>query len=469
MQFDCYAKYLRISIHAPARGATSVSHADWHGDGISIHAPARGATIPAYDSDNVSRISIHAPARGATLKMQSPPRHAFISIHAPARGATISPGKDDGIKSNFNPRSRKGSDNFWTLFYNVSRISIHAPARGATGGDPISPLDGQISIHAPARGATIINGERILSGAFQSTLPQGERPVLAFGMPTSESFQSTLPQGERQRQRTTPLNAKGISIHAPARGATNYNGVRKGGNTISIHAPARGATVNQYLNGGVYIISIHAPARGATKRLTALPVIFVYFNPRSRKGSDNNWRRRCPVHHISIHAPARGATIVKFYLWPTVTISIHAPARGATIQNNTAVCRRYHFNPRSRKGSDVGMLNPFPPTPNFNPRSRKGSDRFRPQILPHSSISIHAPARGATFFKLFRGSANNQFQSTLPQGERRQTLVLPVAINSHFNPRSRKGSDDPLVNYDLTITISIHAPARGATILFYSR
>ena len=172
---------------------------------------------------------------------------------------------------------------------------------------------------------------------------------------------------------------------------------------------------------------------------------------------------------ISIHAPARGATSTICQSFEMFRISIHAPARGATIQNNTAVCRRYHFNPRSRKGSDVGMLNPFPPTPNFNPRSRKGSDRFRPQILPHSSISIHAPPRGATFFKLFRGSANNQFQSTLPQGERRQTLVLPVAINSHFNPRSRKGSDDPLVNYDLTITISIHAPARGATILFYSR
>ncbi len=58
---------------------------------ISIHAPARGATrlellsLPA-DAD----ISIHAPARGATDMSEL--RHAaleiVISIHAPARGAT---------------------------------------------------------------------------------------------------------------------------------------------------------------------------------------------------------------------------------------------------------------------------------------------------------------------------------------------------------------------------------------------
>ena len=35
---------LVVSIHAPARGATSDRRKPRQGDGVSIHAPARGAT-----------------------------------------------------------------------------------------------------------------------------------------------------------------------------------------------------------------------------------------------------------------------------------------------------------------------------------------------------------------------------------------------------------------------------------------
>ena len=54
-------------------------------------------------------------------------------------------------------------------------------------------------------------------------------------------------------------------------------------------------------------------------------------------------------------------------------------------------------------------------------------------------ISIHAPARGATrqYRKMVRPL---QFQSTLPQGERRTDGIRGRA-EGDFNPRSRKGSD----------------------------
>ena len=128
-------------------------------------------------------------------------KHMDISIHAPARGATGAGGNINeqdlafqstlpqgerlpepmtrSITSNFNPRSRKGSD-----------------LRAA-------PKDGMIIL-------------------FQSTLPQGERPpqadsavALANFNPRSRKgsdggalrplrltggFQSTLPQGERHRE-----------------------------------------------------------------------------------------------------------------------------------------------------------------------------------------------------------------------------------------------------------------------------
>ena len=56
----------------------------------------------------------------------------------------------------------------------------------------------------------------------------------------------------------------GISIHAPARGATRMSKKIKCCDCISIHAPARGATLGlQHIFAGLWI-SIHAPARGAT-------------------------------------------------------------------------------------------------------------------------------------------------------------------------------------------------------------
>ena len=55
------------------------------------------------------------------------------------------------------------------------------------------------------------------------------------------------------------------------------------------------------------------------------------FNPRSRKGSDEEFNNDCKTYHISIHAPARGATIVSC----------------------DDFGRFDDFNPRSRKGSDA--------------------------------------------------------------------------------------------------------------------
>ena len=55
-----------ISIHAPAKGATSAFADMFQSMIISIHAPAKGATGSALDIVNTLLISIHAPAKGAT-------------------------------------------------------------------------------------------------------------------------------------------------------------------------------------------------------------------------------------------------------------------------------------------------------------------------------------------------------------------------------------------------------------------
>ena len=54
------------------------------------------------------------------------------------------------------------------------------------------------------------------------------------------------------------------------------------------------------------------------------------------------------------------------------------------------------FNPRSHEGSDKRCVSMSINHSNFNPRSHEGSDSFVSLELPYSSISIHAPTRGAT-------------------------------------------------------------------------
>ena len=79
----------RISIHAPAGGATYTgTFVAVVCTLISIHAPAGGATSGrAGERDGLS-ISIHAPAGGATSIDDPIYKKHPISIHAPAGGAT---------------------------------------------------------------------------------------------------------------------------------------------------------------------------------------------------------------------------------------------------------------------------------------------------------------------------------------------------------------------------------------------
>ena len=171
----------------------------------------------------------------------------------------------DTIKiANFNPRSREGSDSYLTKHESHHPISIHAPARGATPfAFSLVPVI-LISIHAPARGATVTAACMIAVTSFQSTLPRGERRIACCNLlrsfyfnPRSREgsdtgwnthssadsiFQSTLPRGERHSTYILLLSKNTISIHAPARGATNLISASIHFDKISIHAPARGAT-----------------------------------------------------------------------------------------------------------------------------------------------------------------------------------------------------------------------------------
>ena len=121
-------------------------------------------------------ISIHAPAKGATSAMSS-----FWTLET-----NFNPRTREGcdcfrcqwsipLWRNFNPRTREGCDvifckSFWTIL-----ISIHAPAKGATRVPSGSCVVFHISIHAPAKGATNYYEGFDEIRLFQSTHPRRVR------------------------------------------------------------------------------------------------------------------------------------------------------------------------------------------------------------------------------------------------------------------------------------------------------
>ena len=99
------------------------------------------------------------------------------------------------------------------------------------------------------------------------------------------------------------------------------------------------------------------------------------------------------------------------------------------------------FDPRTREGCDMHRLQRVPRSADFNPRTREGCDvGIRPR-LAQRLVSIHAPARGATFTRS-RKLVLRGFQSTHPM----------------------RGATCTGCNVYRDRLISIHAPARGATV-----
>ena len=299
--------------------------------------------------------------------------------------------------SYFNPRSREGSDNSVKPFViRIDSISIHAPARGATLFRNVMQLETQISIHAPARGATVKELCEIVWGEFQSTLPRGERPMGGFKFLGNNGFQSTLPRVERQR----------LFLYLDIPGNFNPRS-REWSDPLKV-APLQ-----------VMPISIHAPASGATD-IIGRDVRTVQFQstlPRVERRCGMG-RGRCKGA-ISIHAPASGATQVK------PSVSKRRMRFQSTLPRVERHSKGHHhiqstdFNPRSREWSD-GRRNS---SNNTKRRFQSTLPRVERLVtigkaLPNMSISIHAPASGATMF----------------QSAGWQNLT-------HFNPRSREWSD----------------------------
>ena len=94
------------------------------------------------------------------------------------------------VASNFNPRSRKGSDYFLRRLRCGPIISTHAPARGATRTEVVPYQSIEISTHAPARGATIVRLGHFFIVCYISTHApaRGATQIFWFCMQNHRNF-----------------------------------------------------------------------------------------------------------------------------------------------------------------------------------------------------------------------------------------------------------------------------------------
>ena len=106
-----------------------------------------------------------------------------------------------------------------------------------------------------------------------------------------------------------------------------------------------------------------------------------------------------------------------------------------------ALTARVYFNPRTREGCDYATVHYSLYVEKFQSTHPRRVRRYKKTVgedIP--TISIHAPAKGATcsgqsvYFFLFL------FQSTHPRRVR-QNLTPPDVIIKYFNPRTREGCD----------------------------
>ena len=116
--------------------------------------------------------------------------------------------------------------------------------------------------------------------------------------------------------------------------------------------------------------------------------------------------------------------------------------RGERLRYGTRCRICYDFNPRSREGSDFYRKSKEINRGDFNPRSREGSD----------TICLIRTLEPCRYFN--------------PRSREGSDIHWPMLYltRTNFNPRSREGSDTRVVFALAHRWISIHAPARGATL-----
>ncbi len=206
---------------------------------------------------------------------------------------------------------------------------------------------------------------------FQSTHPRGVRPTTRLWNFRLNRFNPRTHEGCDPAILLTNSSRR-VSIHAPTRGATGKNLIRRPRSEFQSTHP-----------------------RGVRLYIRRRTIYRSSFNPRTHEGCDSISAEELSTGVVSIHAPTRGATQVSGIPNTYRKVSIHAPTRGATTFVACArECAHVSIHAPTR-GATIGVFLTF----------------------TYNDVSIHAPTRGATSHirSLFK---RNGFQSTHPRGVR---------------------------------------------------
>ena len=151
----------------------------------------------------------------------------------------------DSRNHDFNPRSREGSD--WNSSITLVAVKIFQstlPRRERPFGTP----DGRDK--SPDFNPRSCEGSDLARGLqcsdllhFNPRSREGSDATTSSDRIQISLFQSTLPRRERPLEQLKARESETISIHAPAKGATEFEPDQYQVIRISIHAPAKGATL----------------------------------------------------------------------------------------------------------------------------------------------------------------------------------------------------------------------------------
>ena len=326
-----------------------------HGDGVveapyavSIHAPARGATstwstsAPGWSTFQSTPLR---EGRQAVLKLMLTKREFQSTPLSEGRpGLSLPSGGPFAFQSTplREGRPAEGESGPERL-----QVSIHAPARGATTrSSSVSPSHRSFNPRPCARGDSFRGAHMTCINQFQSTpLREGRLWDCATGAVDLE-FQSTpLREGRRNRASNLRQSVTSFNPRPCARGDR--------GRPADLAASP---------------VSIHAPARGATheRRIVFCRTILFQSTP-LREGRRRERERAPSPQLVSIHAPARGATSPEREVGLDAHVSIHAPAATRRTPAGSGWCGSFNPRPCARgdpAGCHVGEgLKMFQSTP----------------------------------------------------------------------------------------------------------
>ena len=215
-----------------------------------------------------------------------------------------------------------------------------------------------------------------------------------------------------------------------------------GKHRVSIHAPTRGATYNNNIIYNYYGFQSTPPREGRqqkaiedadSKRFQSTPpregrheddvtgyLLKKFQSTPPREGRLSISLKLLSSPGFNPRPHARGDYSLQtpsFY----ILVSIHAPTRGATRLSKSFSLIRKCFNPRPHARGDIIRRSSRRRSRGFNPRPHARGDAADAEVTNETTVSIHAPTRGATISDCLP-MESRKFQSTPPREGRRYYL-----------------------------------------------